>query len=200
MLELVFVIVIMGIVAALVIPRIDRDNVFEAANQVVNHIKYTQHLAMTEDVYNDQVLDWHRGRWQIQFYACGGYAVSKDLGLDGGLPARIESARDPQTRKFLFTDVACTVPAQTTDYERVNLAGAFDIANIVLSPTCGGGLTLAFDTLGRPYNALAAGAPNGVLKQDCNITITSNTATSLIVQVQPETGYACILNAAGDCI
>ena len=200
MLELVFVIMIIGIIAALVIPRIDRDNVFEAANQVVNHIKYTQHLAMTEDVYNDQVQDWHRGRWQIQFYGCGGYAVSKDLGLDGGLPGRLESARDPQTRKFLYTDAACTVPAQITDYERVNLAGAFDIANIALSVTCGG-LTIAFDTLGRPYSTLAAGAPNGVLKQPCNILITSNTGTARTVQIQPETGYACILDAAGvNCI
>ena len=134
MLELVFVIVVVGILAAMVIPRIDRDNRFEAATQVLNHIKYTQHLAMTEDVYDDTAgVNWYMGRWQIQFYGCGGYAVSKDIGLNGGNPARAESASDPQTGRTLFTDALCTMPANVADYERVNLAGYFDVAGIATS-------------------------------------------------------------------
>ena len=51
MLELVFVIVVSGILAATFIPRFDRDNLQEAADQVISHIRYTQHLAMVDDKF-----------------------------------------------------------------------------------------------------------------------------------------------------
>ena len=205
MIELVFVIVVIGILTAMIIPRLDRDNRFEAASQVLNHIKYTQHLAMTEDVYNDGVANWHMGRWQIQFYACGGYAVSKDVGLNGGNPARAESAVDPQTGRSLFTDAACTMPANAADYERVNLAGYFDVAGIATSAGCQSAtstMTIGFDTLGRPYNDLsAATGVNGVVKANCDVQLNFNSGNPEVVRIHPETGYACILTGVGgNCI
>ncbi|MGD9717776.1 MAG: type II secretion system protein, partial [Sulfurimonadaceae bacterium] len=45
MLELVFVIVVIGILAAVIIPRMDRDNASEAAIELQSQIRYAQHLA-----------------------------------------------------------------------------------------------------------------------------------------------------------
>ena len=56
MLELVFVIVIIGILAAAIIPRMDRDSIYEASEQLLSHIRYTQHLAMTDNIYDVVVV------------------------------------------------------------------------------------------------------------------------------------------------
>ena len=193
MLELVFVIVIIGIISAMVIPRMDRDSLFEAADQTLKHIKYTQHLAMTQDVYDDTLANWFRRRWEIQFFTCGGYAVHSDTNMNNSAnAARNESAVDPQTGKFLYTTATCTMPAANTDYERVNLAGYFGITDIGFSAGCAGNQQISFDTLGRPY---ITNSVNGVLKNNCEITLTSSTGSETI-RIHPETGYACILNAA----
>ena len=58
MIELVFVIVVIGIITAVMLPRIDRDNVYEAAQQLISHIKYTQHLAMMDNKFDDTDDEW----------------------------------------------------------------------------------------------------------------------------------------------
>jgi len=199
MLELVFVIVVIGILAATVIPRLDRDNRFEAANQVLKHIKYTQHLAMTEDVYNDANVNWFLARWQIEFYGCGGYSVHSNSDLTVAAPnaANNESAFDPQTGKRLWSPNNCAMPMAATDFEKVNLFGYFDVNNIGVSLGC---LTqsISFDTLGRPYGRTTI---DGVLQANCDITLNFNNGAPEIIRIHPETGYACILDAAGvNCI
>jgi len=192
MLELVFVIVVIGIIAAMVIPRIDRDNIAEAANQMVNHIKYTQHLAMNEDVYDDNIVNWFRRRWQIQMYACGGYTIHSDIDMSGGV-AQNESALDPQTKLSLFTTGTCT--ENTTSFNKVVLQNYYDIVNISTigcRPGGGvGGLNIGFDNLGRPYDVMNL---NGLLKQNCDITLTSGSGNGVLIRIVPETGYTYILN------
>ncbi|WP_300367295.1 prepilin-type N-terminal cleavage/methylation domain-containing protein, partial [Hydrogenimonas sp.] len=46
MLELIIVIVVVGILSAIMIPRFSDDKLREAADQIMSHIRYTQHLAM----------------------------------------------------------------------------------------------------------------------------------------------------------
>ena len=211
MLELVFVIVVIGIISAMVIPRMDRDSIFEAANQVVKHIKYTQHLAMTEDVYDADTPTWWRRRWEIQLYRCGGYAIHSDADLNNSpTAAQNEAAFDPESKnKRIFVTGTCvsnfvgTVLSPGGDYDRANLAAEYDI-----SPATGGGLAFAgcgaglsaqisFDNLGRPYSSNGI---NALLQTPCNIVLTDGSANTVTVQIQPETGYACILNAGGNCI
>ena len=52
MLELVFVLVVIGILAAVMIPNMQSTALREAAIQVVSHIRYTQHLAMIDDKFD----------------------------------------------------------------------------------------------------------------------------------------------------
>ncbi|MCF6310454.1 MAG: type II secretion system GspH family protein, partial [Sulfurimonas sp.] len=52
MLELVMVIVVIGILAAVMLPRVASDRLAEAATQVISHIRYTQHLAMVDDQFD----------------------------------------------------------------------------------------------------------------------------------------------------
>ncbi len=67
MLELVFVIVVVGILSAMIAPNFQRNSIREAADQVISHIRYTQHLAMMDDKYDPSDSRWFKHRWQIRF-------------------------------------------------------------------------------------------------------------------------------------
>ena len=67
LIEIVFVIVIIGILAVVIIPRTERDPLREAAIQIVSDIRYTQHLAMIDDKYDSTDSNWYRNRWQLLF-------------------------------------------------------------------------------------------------------------------------------------
>lgn len=62
MIELVFVIVVIGILAAVIIPNTRTNPLQEAAIQLLSHIKYTQHLAMTDDTYDENDPNWYKKR------------------------------------------------------------------------------------------------------------------------------------------
>lgn len=80
MLELVFVIVIVGILSYFVASSFQRNPLREAADQLVSHIRYTQHLAMIDDKFVPspefskeasnaskllETQNWYKGRWHI---------------------------------------------------------------------------------------------------------------------------------------
>ena len=71
MIELIFVIVVVGILAAIMIPKLNRNASREAANQILTHIRYTQHLTMQDDKYenfiSNQSKPWFKLRWGITF-------------------------------------------------------------------------------------------------------------------------------------
>ena len=67
MLELVFVIVVIGIISAMIAPSFGGNNLREAADQVISHIRYTQHLAMMDDKFDINNPTWFKERWQLQF-------------------------------------------------------------------------------------------------------------------------------------
>lgn len=75
LLELIIVIVVGGILAAVMMPRLERDPTREAAKELVRNIQYTQHLAMVDDVYDAGNSTWFSNRWKIVF-AGTGYTVS----------------------------------------------------------------------------------------------------------------------------
>ena len=82
MIELVFVIVIVGILSLVISSSFERNTLREAADQVVSHIRYTQHLAMVDDKFvpnpemskestqarrEIDVANWFMRRWTIRF-------------------------------------------------------------------------------------------------------------------------------------
>mgnify|MGYP000045959612 CR=1 FL=1 len=120
MIELIFVIVVIGILAATIIPNTKRNPVQEAAIQIASHIRYTQHLAMTDDRYNPNRVDnsgaviWFKERWQILFSSSkftGGanvwaYTIFSDragTGVKRGDPNESEIAKNPENSNQLMT-------------------------------------------------------------------------------------------------
>ena len=200
MIELIFIIVVVGILAAVAIPRIDRDNLIELVDQVTTHIRYTQQLAMMDNVYDGSDEHWYRGYWRIQFSdsADGGdgwkYSVYKDLpGYSGNLNSEREVARDPQNEQRFLTSGASGFSANTDSKKmnkKLNLKNTYDIQKIDFDKNCGG-QTIAFDSKGRPHGAPqnAKNPYDKVLHTPCIITFTDSGGSSTQIAVQPETGF-----------
>ena len=200
MIELIFIIVVVGILAAVAIPRIDRDNLIELVDQVTTHIRYTQQLAMMDNVYDGSDEHWYRGYWRIQFSdsADGGdgwkYSVYKDLpGYSGNLNSEREVARDPQNEQRFLTSGASGFSANTDSKKmnkKLNLKNTYDIQKIDFDKNCGG-QAIAFDSKGRPHGAPqnAKNPYHKVLHTPCIITFTDSGDRSIQIAVQPETGF-----------
>ena len=168
MIELIIVIVIAGILAAVMIPRLERDNLREAANQVVRHIQYTQHLAMVDDVYDASNSSWYQDRWSINLCSTN-YAVERANGS--------ETAVDTLTQRDI----------NGTDNDIANMG-------VSISPTSGN-CRIVFDNLGRPYSFASTPAfvsPTGSLNTaDTVVTLTAGGRTATI-NITKETGFVKI--------
>jgi prepilin-type N-terminal cleavage/methylation domain-containing protein len=174
MMELIFVLVVMGIIAAVVLPNTRTNPVSEAAVALASQIRYTQHLAMINDKYDATDDNWFRNRWQIAFSGSNNhlYSIVSDDGAT--------FAKDPQDT--------------TQDINATTLKGGVTIS---LTGGCNGETIISFDHLGRPLKGslatttipyTAAGSAGELITANCVINITDGSETAFI-DVTPETGY-----------
>lgn len=207
MIELIFIIVVVGILAAVAVPQINRNSLVEAADQVAAHIRYTQQLAMNDNKFDPDDPDWFRRLWRIQFTNQGApgsaagwrYNVYWDNGRfpgSNGQPNSLNSmAADPQNPNKLLTSGFARQPANTDSAKmnkKLNLGGSYDIVNVAFGPACnqGGNATIAFDSKGRPMRQVA-NVPlyANLIIAPCTITLTNSANENAIITIQPETGY-----------
>jgi len=206
MIELVLVIVVLGILAALAMPRLDRDLKQEAADNILSAIRYTQHLALIDNKQKFNKASWQRRFWHLYFGTCEGkafYTIGSDDDMTGSTNARItptEAALDPSNGKKIW--------AQDGDSCKGSLSSISDLSpNIFIGKKYGvttiatsGGCSnkyIGFDHLGRPYGSAFTNSskPNnaGLITSTCTFTFTMSDSTTLQISIQPETGYAQIV-------
>lgn len=129
MMELIFVIVIIGIMAAVSIWYLPRTELKQAAETMMTNLKYTKTLAQLDDRYfamgdekyfdnapkkaEAQVQNWHLGMWQFQFHSTKAgtntahtYSIYVDEanttgGFDGMPNNSAKIARDPMTKECI---------------------------------------------------------------------------------------------------
>jgi len=197
MMELVFVIVVIGIISAVMIPRYDRNEVGEAAYQVARHLRLAQHHAFLEDRFNDAPVgvDWRETMWRLTFIdGTSGDCYRVFADRDGGGNADDnEAAVDPLTRKKLNPGSTCA--EATTVPDDILLWKNFGISSVTLLAGCNQAKNIAFDHLGRPgqiYNNTMNYLPN-----DCNISLTTKDNHTAVVSVTKETGFVRVAEIDG---
>ena len=220
MIELVFVIVVVGILAAIMIPKLNRNASREAANQILTHIRYTQHLAMQDDKYENFVSDnpvrWFRMRWGVAFnntslQKCSidepgvvtwKYSVFFDKSLNGNINSENEVANDIyKSGKFLSGGWSSGIVTEAICKKwnkELNLGKRFGITSVDFKDGCSGMQTIIFDEMGRPMrvaSTTSGGAKrpyDRLLKKDCKITITDKRGNQTIITIEKESGFASI--------
>ena len=224
MIELVFVIVVIGILAATIMPSTKTNPLKEAAIQVVSHIRYTQHLALVDDKFKANDGSWYKKRWQIAFVSSDAsdnkpsYTIYSDTsGTSTGDANEVEVAKNPMNFKQRLTGGYTGADALNINKDafvgmkKLNLGLSYGVENVDFATACAvsGSTRIAFDYLGRPIKGKLGGASGGgntkayeddnLIQQQCVITLFSS-SSSIKIAVEPETGYTCILNSSSECI
>ncbi len=207
MIELIFVIVVLGILAVLAIPRMDKDLRQEAADNILSAIRYTQHLALMDDKQRFNKPKWQRRFWRIYFGTCNSkkfYTVGSDDNMDGSINARVdhtEAALDPANGKLMWAHdgSSCISGSLSLSDLSPNIMVGKKYGVTTVSPSGGcGNSYIGFDHLGRPYGSTFVNSTvpddNGILGSDCNLTFSSsdNAFFPFSIIITKETGYAYI--------
>jgi len=211
LIELIFIIAIMGILVATIIPKVNSNKLDEAAIQLVSHLRYTQHLAMINDKFDATDNEWYKSRWQIRFtdgtsssHYKVAYAIFSDfVGTHSGHPETQELAKDPLSHQYITGGITNGVEYDDDNvFHTANLGIRFGIESIILSSSCKyyGSMRIAFDYLGRPMKGNLASdsfnsayiASNRMVSDRCEIILKKNN-DEIIIAIEPETGYIHLL-------
>ena len=209
MIEMMLVMILMGILASLAIPRMQRDSRQEAADNVLSAIRYTQHLAQMDDKHMFNDSHWQQRFWRIYFGTCNDgkfYAIGADDSMDGANNARVdfnESALDPSTGKHIWAHDGGSCEGSHNAGELssdVFLTKKYGITAISESGGCLNSY-VGFDHLGRPYTSAftQSDEPNnaGYMTSQCHLLFTLSDGSTFQINIEPETGYAYISNQPG---
>ena len=220
MIELIFVIVVVGILAAIMIPKLNRNASREAANQILTHIRYTQHLAMQDDKYenfiNNQSKLWFKMRWGIAFNNTSlydeclidkpgiktwKYNVFFDNSFKGNINSESEVANDIYKSGKLLSGgwSGMSTDACKKINKELNLGKRFGITSVDFKDGCSGMQTINFDEMGRPMKVVSVTKNRGakrpydrLLKKDCKITITDKRGNQTTIIIEKESGFTSI--------
>ncbi len=201
MLELIFVVVVAGILAATIMPRMKRDLRQEAIDDIVSAIQYTQHLALMDDKQLDDNPKWQQRFWRIVFSRCGStgwfYMIGSDDNMEDANNAffdKNESAVDPLTGKPLF--YKCSGIEKKDVSSSIFISKKYGIEKIKTRGNCRRGRHIAFDHLGRPFHGTGfskSAEPDsaGYMKNRCSLRLIFKDPDikRVKIDIEPETGY-----------
>lgn len=205
MLELIFVIVIVGILSFVAASSFQRNTLREAADQLVSHIRYAQHLAMMDDKFNSTEAQWFMRRWTIRFQqnlvyttlAPNGaynnvwaYTIFTDLpNFVGHNPDLLGMAKNPENpSQYLSGGYDNTLHVEDAKtMKNLRLGEKFGVKDIVFGGGCRSNvLYIHFDYLGRPMNSFPTTQPyelpaagwHKLLTTQCTITLCDDICTN----------------------
>ncbi len=202
MIELIMVIVVLGILASMSIPRLQRDIVQEAADSILSDIRYTQHLALTDNKHRFNEKKWQRSFWKFNVESCANdsglfLAIGTDMDYSTE-PSLKESALDLITGKPMFwknTD-DCEDGGDNNASNRIFLTHSYNIISMAGSGGCDGVQHIGFDNTGRPHVSFSNSTQpnyNSVISEKCTFTFTMLDDSTFAIDILPETGYAFIV-------
>ncbi len=201
MLEMTMAIVVIGILASMALPRLDRDRTQEASQNILNAIRYTQHLALMDNKMDPTDSEWQKKLWKISFGHYSDtfgdkwyYTISADIDKDGSVDKN-ECAIDPANGKYFYHVNTEGNNIDSDESPQVMLGKNYGVSNIEFSGGCSNVQHIAFDNIGRPFVGIG-GATNDYSKymtDDCTIAVTISGAEDFNITISKETGYASIV-------
>jgi prepilin-type N-terminal cleavage/methylation domain-containing protein len=215
MIELVMVIVVLGILAAVAIPKLDNDIRVGARDNIYSALQQTRQLALVDNKTNPSNANWQQELWAIRFSSDGDdgftYSLFSNIDHDKNIDKN-EVTIDPSNGKYIY-HVAGSNAIQDDESPNVFLGTKFGINKVDFTGGCDGGetqvydhlgqpyafgKTIAFDHLGRPYVSgifSSINLYNGIMTTDCIITVgfTDTDLEDIVFTISKETGFVDIL-------
>ena len=203
MIEFIFVIIVIGILTSVGMSRLEKNNYQDAADAILSDIRYTQHLALLDYKHRHDDLRWQKSFWQIGFKYCSGSVnyyeyIGSDMNYRGAIDNN-ESAIDPLNGKRMIWRGygVCDSGGDADTSNRIFLTKEYGIKAISFSGSCRNSKYIAFDHLGRLYHKIDGNSlpfHANYLSSTCTITFTLSDDKSFSIDIEPETGYAHIVD------
>ena len=198
--------------SAVLAPKMDDGSLQQSTNQIVSHIRYTQHLALTDDKFSNTDATWFRKRWQIRFQNDAGgtnngnwiYSIYSDTNKNNTID-RNEIAKNPENPNKFLTGFYSTINGEvqkSTYTKKMDIEDNFGITDVVLTGGCANSSQISFDRVGRPFmgnpSTQASAYPDSItapansallLTTQCKIAFIGNDDKNITIAIEPETGY-----------
>ena len=209
--ELLFVVIAIGIIATVSLLKLDDSATLrEAALQIIQDVRYTQHLAMIDDQFSSNDRNWQKKRWTIIFNSDAysdnkeAYTVFSDkVGVSSGNPDKAEVAKNPLDRERLLSGGFSGISGLNIKKDsfvgtkQCNLGKHYGIQKVVFSKECSyrGSRRISFDHMGRPLKGKLSKfkspypSSKKILTKQCKITLTDSKENNISIYIEPETGY-----------
>jgi len=194
LLELIFIILIVSIVASQSNIRNNLSKLQLAKQQLLLHLKYTRYIAMLDDKYDSKDFLWHKQRWTLKFLNCqqsiGGlyYVIYSDTDKNGAIKKE-ESLVDPLNGNHIYS-FQCTEDKLYDKSKFVLLTKKYDIQNVVLS--CNSTSTIgqiSFGHDGNVYSRLGNNEEDYKIISPCILQLTDKYNQTEEIIIHPNTGY-----------
>jgi type II secretory pathway pseudopilin PulG len=202
LIESMFIIVIISILFSLAIPYFKQDKKQEAAMHILSYIRYTQYLALIDNMHEHNSTTWQRKFWKIMFAKCKNGDAFFRIGSDTNMRStstfkKIEAAIDTSNGKPLYmsNNAKCT---NTSVSSHIFIGKNFGVR---VHPGrarsgCARKKHIGFDHLGRPHVSFSTSKlPNyaSYMKKACIFTFTMPDDSNFSISILPQTGYAQII-------
>ena len=210
MIELVFVIVVLGILAAMAIPRLDRDYREEAVSNIVSSLMYTKHMALTDNVTDPRDNKWQRAFWKFGITKCSDngifYYIASDKNHNGNIDAN-ETISDPSNGKIMMADPTqpCIDDVNSSVSPNILLTKKYGIDDSMITFTdCvpvdatkdDTDKYIGFDYFGRTHKGfLTSTSPDfsSRVHTDCKITLSfKNDLNDVVITIESDTGFISV--------
>ena len=200
--ELVFVIVILGILAALAIPRLESDIRQEAQTNIISALQYTKNLALADDKTDPRTntypnADWQKTYWQLRFGsytdAAGNtqwfYTISSNTNRNTNVN-KIECATDTSNGKYIY-HLAGSSTIVSDESPNIFLTKKYGINSIQMSGSCSTVQHVAFDHFGRLHSSIGSATNNfsTYKSSPCSILFQFDSVADLNITIEPQTGF-----------
>jgi len=201
MLELVFVIIVLGILASFAMPRFDRDLRQDAADTILSNIRYAQNMAMNDYRHNADDIKWQKSFWQFSVEGCSDDGVFLRVGSDGDYEGDIslaEAAIDPANGLPMFWQNYddCEGGGDGNVSPSIFLTKRFGVRLMTGTGGCNNVKRIFFDHLGRPHVRVNDGTTpfyGSYMSTECVFEFEfTQDEESVKIHILPETGYAFI--------
>lgn len=193
LLELIFVIILIGIISSFFVFKNIDSSLDEASKRLVLYLKYTRYQALIDDKFDKDDDEWFRKRYSFRLRRCSNdtglyYTIHSDTNKNGYI-SKSETLKDPLSDKYIYSSNTCEEVSSNSKY--VLLTKNFDIQSVDVScnETSSLGM-IVFGNDGKIYSRFDdIDALNYEINEPCNITLYDKNNNNKTIVVVPNTGY-----------
>jgi hypothetical protein len=196
LLELIFIIVIISIISAIIMPKVQHSKLDLAGQRVILYLKYTRYLAFVDNKLKVDDDMWYKERWTMKFKNCeanigGLYFIVYSDKNHKGHPNKNECAKDPITLKWLYSFHNCISGDDKSKY--VLLTKEYGVSKIEISCNSTNTIgSISFGANGEVYSRLGINPlekDKYKLTQTCFITLFDKEENFIKIAIEPYTGF-----------